>query len=58
MEKKAFKSHSQKQDKVSSTGNTMASQNKANPSLIVSFAKSSSSKLFLSSTFKKQSNSL
>ena len=36
----------------------MASQNKANPSLVVSFAKNSSSKSSLSSTLKKQSNSL
>ena len=57
-EKEALESHSWKQEKASTFGLAMASQNKANPSLVVSFAKNSSSKSSLSSTLKKQSNSL
>jgi len=58
VEKEAFKSHSQKQRKASTSGPTIASQNKVNSSLVVSSAKTSSSKPFLSPTPKKQSNSL
>jgi len=53
VEKKSLKSHFWKQG-----NNTAASQNKANLSLVASFAKSSPFKLLLLSTPKKQSNSL
>ena len=56
-EKKALKSHFQKQGKASTAGNIMASQNKANPFLTALSTKLSPSKL-LSPTPKKQSNSL
>jgi len=42
VEKEALKSHSQKQEKPFTSGPTMASQNKANPSLVVLSAKTSS----------------
>ena len=56
VEKKAFKSHSQKQGKAFSTGNIIASLNKANTFLVASSAKSSPSNI-LFPTPKKQSNS-
>ena len=56
VEKEALKSHSWKQKKASISGTVMAFQNKANTSLVASFTKTSSPKLFLSSTPKKQSN--
>ena len=56
VEKEALKSHSWKQGKASTSGIAMALQNKANPSLAASFTKSSSSKLPLSPTLKKQPN--
>ena len=55
-EKKALESYSQKQGKASISGPTMASQNKANLSLVASSAKAFSSKLSLSSALKKQFN--
>ena len=58
MEKEALESHSQKQGKASISGSATVSQNKANPSLVASSAKSSSSKLSLSPTPKKQLNTL
>ena len=58
VEKKALESHSWKQDKTSTAGNTMASQSKANTSLVASSAKSPSSKPYLFSASKKQLNSL
>ena len=58
MEKKALKSHSWKQGKVSTASNAVVSQNKVNPSLVALSTKSSSSKLSLFPTLKKQSNSL
>ena len=57
-EKEVLESHSWKQEKASTSSPAMASQNKANPSLVASSAKTSSLK---SSSFpapKKQSNSL
>jgi len=56
IEKEALKSHSWKQKKASISGSAMASQNKANPSLVASSTKNSSSKSSLSPTLKKQSN--
>jgi len=57
VKKKALESHFWKQDKVSIASNAIAFQNKADISLVASFAKSSLSKLpFL--TPKKQFNSL
>ena len=58
MEKEALKSHFQKQGKTSTSSNPVAPQNKANTSIVASFAKSSPSKPSLSPTSKKQSNSL
>ena len=52
-EKEALESYSWKQEKASTSGTATASQNKTNTSLVVSSAKSSSSKLSLSSTPKK-----
>ena len=57
-EKEALKSHSWKQGKASTSGPTMASQNKTNTSLVASSAKNPSSKLSLSPAPKKQSNTL
>jgi len=53
VEKEALKSHSQKQEKASISSSVMASQNKANPFLVVSSAKNPSSKSFLSSCFQE-----
>jgi len=58
MEKEALESHFWKQGKASIFGPATASQNKANPFLAASSANSSSSKLPLSSTPKKQPNTL
>ena len=58
VEKEAFKSHSQKQGKASTSSIAMASQNKANPSPTASSAKNLSSKSFPSPTPKKQPNTL
>ena len=55
VEKKALKSHFQKQRKASISNSTIASQNKANTSLMASFAKTSL-KLSLSPALKKQPN--
>ena len=55
VEKEALESHFQKQRKASISGPTVASQNKANISLMASFAKTSL-KLSLSSALKKQPN--
>ena len=52
------RSHFQKQEKASTSGTAMASQNKANPSLAALSAKNLSSKSSLSSAPKKQSNTL
>ena len=52
-EKEALKSHSQKQEKASTSGSVTTSQNKANPSLVVSSAKNPSSKPSPSPTPKK-----
>jgi len=54
-EKKALESYSQKQEKASTSGPAMASQNKANTSLAALSAKTSS-KSFLSPAPKKQPN--
>jgi len=58
VEKEALESHSQKQRKASISGSVMASQSKANPSLVASSTKNPSSKLSPSSAPKKQSNTL
>ena len=58
VEKEALKSHSQKQGKASTSGSVMASQSKATLSPVASSAKNLSSKLSLSPTPKKQSNTL
>jgi len=58
VEKEALESHSWKQEKVFTSGPVVVSQNKVNLSLAASFAKNSSFKLSLSSTPKKQPNSL
>ena len=55
-EKEALKSHFQKQGKASTSSSVMASQSKANPSLVASSAKNPSSKLSPSSAPKKQPN--
>ena len=55
-EKEALKSHSQKQEKASTSGSVTTSQNKANPSLAASSAENPSSKPSLSSASKKQLN--
>jgi len=57
VEKEALESHSQKQGKASTAGLAVASQNKANLSLVVLSAKTSS-KSSPSPTPKKQPNSL
>ena len=57
-EKEALESHSQKQEKASTSGSVTTSQNKANLSPAASSAKNPSSKPFLSSTPKKQLNTL
>ena len=57
-EKEALKSHSQKQGKASTSGSVMASQSKANLSLVASSAKNPSSKPSPSPAPKKQSNTL
>jgi len=56
VKKEALESHSQKQGKASISGSVMASQSKANPSLVASSAKNPSSKPSLSPTPKKQPN--
>ena len=58
VEKEALESHSQKQEKASTSGSVMASQSKANSSSAASSTKNPSSKLSLSSAFKKQPNTL
>ena len=58
IEKEALESHSQKQEKASTSSLAMASQNKANLSSTALSTKTFSSKLSLSPTLKKQSNSL
>ena len=58
VEKKVLESYSRKQGKASTFGSAIASQNKANPSLIALSAKTFfSSKSFLSPAPKKQPNS-
>ena len=56
VEKEARESHSRKQGKASTSGFVMASQNKANPSLVASSAKNPSSKPSPSPAPKKQPN--
>ena len=58
MEKEVLKSHSQKQEKASTSGSVTASQSKANLSLVASSAKNPSSKPSPSPAPKKQSNTL
>jgi len=58
VEKKVLKSHSWKQGKTSISGSAVASQNKANPSLMALSTKTSPLKSFLSPASKKQPNSL
>ena len=58
VEKEALKSHSWKQEKASTSGPAIASQNKTNSSPAASSAKSSFSKTSLSPAPKKQPNSL
>ena len=55
-EKEALKSHSQKQEKASTSGSVTASQNKANPSLVALSTKNPSSKPSQSPAPKKQPN--
>jgi len=55
-EKEALESHSWKQEKASTSGSVMASQNKANPSLAALSANNPSSKPSLSPAPKKQPN--
>jgi len=57
VEKKALKFYFQKQDKASTANNAIASQDKANTSLVALSAKLSPSKLLFSAS-KKQFNSL
>ena len=57
-EKEALESHSRKQGKASTSGSVMASQSKANPSLVALSTKNPSSKSSLSPTPKKQPNTL
>ena len=57
-EKKALESHSQKQEKASTSGFVTASQNKANLSPVASSTKNPFSKPSPFSTPKKQSNTL
>jgi len=56
VEKEALKSHSQKQEKASTSGSVTTSQSKANPSPVASSTKNPSSKPSLSSAPKKQPN--
>ena len=58
VKKEALKSHSWKQEKAFTSSSVMASQNKANPSLMASSTKNSSFKLSLSPAPKKQPNTL
>ena len=58
MEKEVLKSHSQKQEKASTSGSVTASQSKANLSLVASSAKNPSSKPSSSPAPKKQPNTL
>ena len=58
VEKEALESHSWKQGKASTSGLTIASQNKVNLSLAVSSAKNLSYKSSLSPAPKKQPNTL
>ena len=55
-EKEALESHSWKQEKASTSSSVMASQSKANPSLVASSAKNPSSKPSPFPTPKKQPN--
>jgi len=57
-EKEALKSHSWKQEKASTSSSVMASQSKANLSLVASSTKNLSFKLSPSPTPKKQPNTL
>ena len=57
-EKEVLESHSRKQGKASTSGSVMASQSKANLSLVASSTKNPSSKPSLSSAPKKQPNTL
>ena len=56
VEKEALESHSQKQEKASTSSSVMASQNKANPSPVASSAKNPFSKPSPSPAPKKQPN--
>ena len=58
VKKEAFKSHSWKQEKAFTTGNTMASQSKVNTSPVALSTKLSSFKPSLFPASKKQSNFL
>ena len=58
VEKEAFKSHSWKQEKTSTSGTATAPQNKANLSLVALSAKNSFSKSSPSPAPKKQPNTL
>ena len=58
MEKEVLKSHSQKQEKASTSGSTTTPQNKANSSSAALSAKNSFSKSSPSPTPKKQPNTL
>jgi len=55
-EKEALESHSQKQEKASTSSSVIASQSKANPSLAALSTKNPSFKPSLSPTLKKQPN--
>jgi len=57
-EKEALKSHSRKQGKASTSSSVMASQSKANPSLVALSTKNPSSKPSPSPAPKKQPNTL
>jgi len=57
VEKEVLESHSQKKRKASTSGPSIVSQNKANPSLVASSTNIFSSKLSLSLVSKKQPNS-
>jgi len=56
VEKEALKFHSRKQEKAFTSSSVMASQSKANPSLVASSTKNPSFKSSPSSTPKKQPN--
>ena len=58
VEKEALESHSQKQEKASTSGSATASQNKVNTPPAAPSTKNSSSKSSLSPTPKKQLNTL